>query len=526
MPRRAIIIGAGPAGLTAAFELLEHTDIIPVIIEASADIGGLSKTINYKGNRMDLGGHRFFSKSDKVMQWWLKLLPINPENSGATISYQNKHTPVPETGIPVANNQEVMLLVNRVSRIYFLKKLFSYPIRLNKETLSNLGFWRITRIGFSYIKAKLFPRRSEKTLEDFFINRFGKELYHTFFKDYTEKVWGIPTNQISAEWGAQRVKGLSLSKTIRHFLFSGKKKQQGVEQKNTETSLIEKFLYPRLGPGQLWEIAARQIIARGGQIIMNHEVKAISNNGNCIKSITAIDKETGKAITFTGDYFISSMSVKDLVKGMSNVPANVQQVAKDLVYRDFIIVGVLLKDLQLKNADGSPIRDNWLYIQEKNVKLGRVQIYNNWGDSMVARPGTFWLGLEYFCNEGDELWQLSDEEMIRLAIQELESIKIAKASDVLDAMIAKVPKTYPSYVGAYEQFDIVRRYLDTFDNLFLIGRNGMHKYNNQDHSMLTAMQAVENIRTGNTDKSVIWSINTEQEYHEENSDNKNNTADQ
>lgn len=518
MPRRAIIIGAGPAGLTAAFELLEHTDIIPVIIEASADIGGLSRTINYKGNRMDIGGHRFFSKSDKVMQWWLKLLPIDQTNSGATISFQNKHAHVPATAAPVTNSDEVMLLVNRVSRIYFLKKLFSYPVKLNKETIRHLGLWRITRIGFSYMKAKIFPRRPERSLEDFFINRFGKELYHTFFKDYTEKVWGIPTNQISAEWGAQRVKGLSLSKTIRHFLFSNKKKKQSIEQKETETSLIEKFLYPRLGPGQLWEIAARKIIARGGQIVMNSEVKTIMNNGNRIEAVTAIDKETGKTTTFTGDYFISSMPVKDLVKGMSNVPGTVQKVANDLVYRDFIIVGILLKDLQLKNNDGSPIRDNWLYIQEKNVKLGRVQVYNNWGDSMVAKPGTFWLGLEYFCNEGDELWQLSEEEMIRLAIQELESIGIVKASDVLDAMMAKVPKTYPSYVGAYEQFDMVREYIDTFENLFLIGRNGMHKYNNQDHSMLTAMQAVENIRTGNTDKSVIWSINTEQEYHEDNSD--------
>lgn len=523
MPRRAIIIGAGPAGLTAAFELLEHTDIIPIILEADSQIGGLSRTINYKGNRMDLGGHRFFSKSDKVMQWWLRLLPIDPRNSGATITYQNKHTHVTGTAGTIANNEEVMLLVNRVSRIYFLKKLFNYPIRLNKETLRNLGFWRITRIGFSYIRAKLFPLRREKTLEDFFINRFGKELYQMFFKDYTEKVWGIPTSQISAEWGAQRVKGLSLGKTIRHFLFSSKKKKQGIEQKQTETSLIEKFLYPKFGPGQLWEIAAREITRRGGQIIMNQQVQTINNNDHRIESITAIDKETGKPTTFPGDYFISSMPVKDLVKGMNNVPAAIQQVANGLVYRDFIIVGILLKDLQLKNADGTPILDNWLYIQEKNVKLGRVQVYNNWGDSMVAKPGTFWLGLEYFCNEGDELWELSDEEMIHLAIQELESINIAKASDVLDAMMAKVPKTYPSYVGAYEQFDMVREYIDTFDNLFLIGRNGMHKYNNQDHSMLTAMQAVENIRTGSTDKAVIWAINTEQEYHEENSGNKNNT---
>ncbi len=516
MSRIAIIIGAGPAGLTAAFELLEHTDIIPIVLESSSDIGGLSKTILYKGNRLDLGGHRFFSKSDKVMSWWLNILPIEKGERDIIISYQNKHTTVHPTPIKVKNKEEVMLVVDRVSRIYFLGKLFNYPLKLNAETMRNLGVARIIRIGLSYIRARLFPHKPELTLEDFFINRFGRELYLTFFKDYTEKVWGIPTHQISAIWGAQRVKGLSLTQTIKHLLLSKRKKKKDITQKGTETSLIEKFLYPKYGPGQMWEVVARHIEARGGKILLNHDVKKITHKENSIESVTAVNKLNGQEINFAGDYFISSMPVKDLINGFnSSFSVSARKVASGLVYRDFIIVGLLLKDLKLKNKDGSRVKDNWIYIQEKKVKLGRLQIYNNWGNGMVNDPNTYWLGLEYFCNEDDEVWQLDNQDIINLAIAELASIHIISKEEVIDATVVKVPKTYPSYAGGYEQFGEIRQFVDRFTNLFLVGRNGMHKYNNQDHSMLTAMQAVENIRNGTTDKENIWQINTEQEYHEE-----------
>lgn len=512
--RTAIIIGAGPAGLTAAYEFLEHTDIIPIILEATPDIGGLSKTVKYNGNRLDMGPHRFFSKSDRVMNWWFNILPVDSNEEDITITYHNKQTTVHNTARHPQNPDDVMVVCNRLTRIYFLGKLFSYPVKLNKETIQNLGFIRITRIGFSYMKSKIFPRKPETTLEDFFINRFGKELYLTFFKDYTEKVWGTPTSQISAAWGAQRVKGLSLTKTILHF-FKTKKKKADIQQKDTETSLIEKFLYPKYGPGQMWEAVAKRIEAKGGKILLNHEVKKITNKNNRIESVIAVNKTTGEEINFTGDYFISTMPIKDLVNGFV-FPADerAKNIAANLIYRDFIAVGLLLKDLKLKNKDGSAVKDNWLYIQEKEVKVGRLQIYNNWSPRMIKDSNTYWLGLEYFCNEGDELWSMDDAAMINFAKKELAAINIIEEDKVLDATVVKVPKTYPSYVGVYDQFAEVQNYMDSFTNLFLIGRNGMHKYNNQDHSMLTAMQAVENIKKGSTDKSNIWSINTEEEYHE------------
>lgn len=511
--KKAIIIGAGPAGLTAAYELLEKTDIIPIILEASSGIGGLSKTVNYKGNRLDIGPHRFFSRSDKVMKWWQNILPIAGREDDITISYRNQQTTVHASPVTSVNKDQVMLVLDRLTRIYFLGKLFSYPIRLNKETISNLGMVRITRIGFSYLKTKIFPRKPELTLEDFFINRFGKELYLTFFKDYTEKVWGTPPSEISAAWGAQRIKGLSLTKTILHFFSRKKKKEADIDQKQTETSLIEKFLYPKYGTGQMWETVAKLIEERGGKILLNHEVKKIIEKDFLVESMTAINKLTGEETKFPGDYFISTMPVKDLINAFVSPDEAVRQVAGNLVYRDFIVVGLLLRDLKLKDHDGTPVKDNWLYIQEKNVKIGRLQIYNNWGDAMVNDPGTYWLGLEYFCNEGDELWKLNDEAMISFAKKEMASINIINEADVLDATVLHVPKTYPSYIGTYEQFDIVQQYTDRFTNLFLIGRNGMHKYNNQDHSMLTAMTAVENIKAGITTKDNIWKVNTEQDYN-------------
>jgi protoporphyrinogen oxidase len=513
--RTAIIIGAGPAGLTAAYELLVHTDIIPIVLEASADTGGLSKTVNYKGNRMDIGGHRFFSKSKTVMDWWQHILPVEAGGGPLTITYHNQQTTI-QPAAAANNTDDVLLVRNRLSRIFFLGKFFGYPLSLNAATIKNLGIVRIVRIGFSYLKAKFFPIKNETTLEDFFINRFGKELYRTFFKDYTEKVWGVPTRSISAAWGAQRIKSLSLLKTIRHAIFKKKKKEQDISQTGTETSLIEKFLYPKFGPGHLWETVAKLIIQKGGQIIYHQQVSSISNTDNTIKAVTAIDTATGLSTLYKADYFISTMPVKDLVASLTTAaPAEVLAISNNLVYRDFITVGLLLKNLIIKNPDGSPVKDNWIYIQEKTVQLGRLQIFNNWSPAMVADANTVWLGLEYFCNEGDELWNKTDAEMLAFAKAELAAINIIKEVDVLDGTVIRMPKTYPSYIGAYEQFATIRNYIDGYQNLFLIGRNGMHKYNNQDHSMLTAMQAVQHIKNGITDKAAIWEINTEDDYHEE-----------
>lgn len=548
--KTAIIIGAGPAGLTTAFELLKRTDIKPIVLEKSHEMGGISRTVKYKGNRMDIGGHRFFSKSDRVMDWWLRIMPMQATDSDRhKIAYQGKTRMVdaaPNGQQPDPTREDVVMLVReRVSRIFFLRKFFDYPITLSAGTLSNLGLTKTARIGTSYVKSALFPIKNEQNLEQFFINRFGKELYQTFFKSYTEKVWGLPCDEISAEWGAQRVKGLSVKKAITHFIGQKmKKKESGIAQKGTETSLIEQFLYPKYGPGQMWEEVAKRVVELGGEILTGYEAERIEMDGDDrIRSVETTETATGARKSFTGDYFFSTMPVKELVGALDgDVPANVRELGQGLLYRDFITVGVLLKELRLKEKD--PIRgdhdrgnghhangngnghkgngnggsgllkDNWIYIQEPDMTVGRMQIFNNWSPYLVKDESTVWVGLEYFCYEGDELWSKSDEQMIELAKSELAKMRMIEEGDVLDATVIRVPKTYPAYHGAYERFDELQSYLDRIDNLFLIGRNGMHKYNNQDHSMLTAMTAVDNIIEGRTDKSNIWAVNTEQEYHE------------
>lgn len=527
MKRKAIIIGAGPAGLTAAYELLKRTDIVPIILEKSGDIGGISKTVNYKGNRIDIGGHRFFSKSDRVMNWWFNVMPVQGNDGDSfRVSYQNKSREIEVNGETGTDPDKVMLVRNRLSRIYFLRRFFSYPIQLSFDTLRKLGLWTTLSIMFSYLKIQLFPRKPERNLEDFMINRFGTTLYRLFFKDYTEKVWGIPCNAISAEWGAQRIKGVSIKKAIQHAIQSaGKRKQpQGdIAQKDTETSLIEQFLYPKFGPGQLWEEVARQVEAMGGKILMHHDVKRIysSDEGDHITAVAAINNITGETSYLEGDYFFSTMPVQELIGGMDGVvPADVRHTAAGLQYRDFITVGILLKRLSFqdkKTGEWKPLelKDTWIYIQEKDVKVGRLQLFNNWSPFMVKDPDTAWVGMEFFCNKTDEFWQMPDVEIQRLAICELEKIGLASEANVLDATVLRMEKTYPAYFGTYERFDVIREYTDRFENLFLVGRNGMHKYNNSDHSMLTAMVAVDNICEGVKDKANIWAINTEQEYHEE-----------
>jgi protoporphyrinogen oxidase len=563
--KTAVIIGAGPAGLTAALELLRRTDIKPIILEASDEIGGISRTIKYKGNRMDIGGHRFFSKSDRVMQWWMDLMPpeIAAEGSPASeteITYQGKRrvvtvpahlteepplrglgplqhepeaepdgdadeeTPSPEEVIetvevtPSCDPDLVMLIRPRKSRIYYLRKFFDYPIKLTANTLENLGIARTARVGLSYAKSRVSQIEPERSLEDFLINRFGRELYLTFFKSYTEKVWGTPCDKISAEWGAQRIKGLSLTTAVKHFLkkaFNTKKSSGDIAQKGTDTSLIERFMYPKFGPGQLWEHVANEVIRLGGEIHMEWKVDAIHCEGDHVVSIEAINK-SGERSTFAGDYFVSTMPMKDLVRAIdAPVPAPVREVSEGLEYRDFITVGLLADCLKVRETDGGLLKDTWIYVQEPDVLLGRLQIFNNWSPYLVSDPTKVWIGLEYFCYETDDLWKMEDEALKHFAIAEVAKIGILDANAVSDGHVVRVPKTYPAYFGTYDRFDELREFTDSFENLFLVGRNGMHKYNNQDHSMLTAMSVVDGLVAGHVDKAVLWSINTEQEYHEE-----------
>ncbi|MCS7024173.1 MAG: NAD(P)/FAD-dependent oxidoreductase [Bryobacteraceae bacterium] len=517
--QRAIIIGAGPAGLTAAYELLKRTSIRPLVLEKSQYMGGISRTVNYKGNRIDIGGHRFFSKSDRVMKWWLEILPLEAQDT-QTIHYHRMTTQVTPASERPRNPDRVMLVRPRKSRIYYLRRFFDYPISLSWDTLSKLGVWRTIKIALSYLRSMLAPIRPERTLEQFFINRFGRELYLTFFKSYTEKVWGVPCREISAEWGAQRIKGLSVWTTLKHALRKLIENTRGdIRQKEVETSLIEQFLYPKYGPGQMWEEVACRVQRLGGEIRTQWRAERIFTEGWRVTAIEAVNEVTGERELLEGDYFFSTAPVSEIVRAfVTPPPANVLEVADGLVYRDFITVGLLVRSLKI--SDETPhgkklIRDNWIYIQEPDVLLGRLQIFNNWSPFLVADPNTVWLGLEYFCQQSDPIWKMTDPEMTELAIRELAQIGILDTGEVIDSTVIRMEKTYPAYFGTYSRFQEIRDYVDRFENLFLVGRNGMHRYNNQDHSMLTAMMAVDNIVAGEKDKARLWEVNTEMEYHEE-----------
>jgi protoporphyrinogen oxidase len=501
--KTAIIIGAGPAGLTAALELLRRTDFHPVVIERSDDVGGISRTVDYHGNRMDIGGHRFFSKSDRVMNWWLDIFPLADQACDPD------------------STDRVMLIRQRLSRIFYGRKFYDYPVRLNGNTIRNLGVLRIARIGLSYVKARLRPVVPENNLEDFFINRFGRELYQTFFKDYTEKVWGVTCDRITPEWGAQRVKGLSVSTALWHALKSIFPSENSVRQKSTETSLIDRFLYPKFGPGHLWKEVASQIISLGGEIRMNHRVTGLNWEQGRICAVRVIGLDTGEEMEITGDVFFSTMPVRDLIAGMGRtVPESIRAVSDGLIYRDFIAIGLLFRKMALCPAEcigNNRVPDNWIYIQESDVKVGRIQVFNNWSPYLVKDPDTVWLGLEYFCVEGDEMWRKPDDELIGLGVAELEKTGFCRKEDYLDGTVVRMEKTYPAYFGTYDRFGLIRAFTDSFPNLFLLGRNGMHRYNNQDHSMLTAMTAVDLLIGGSTDKDAVWAVNTEEDYHEDHS---------
>jgi protoporphyrinogen oxidase len=522
MRARVLIIGAGPAGLTAAYELAAAGVTDVVVLEATSQVGGLSRSVNYKGNRIDIGGHRFFSRSNWVMQWWLRMLPLavpaDPGSPDLEIAYQGLRRRLGEAPAARESDPHVMLMRRRLSRIYFAGKFFDYPLKVNADTALKLGLRRCLVLGASYAWAKVFPRRPERNLEDFFINRFGRRLYLQFFKEYTEKVWGTPCDQISAQWGAQRVKSLSIASALRHALRRMFRREAAGFGASEQTSLIERFLYPKYGPGLMWEVTAERLRERGVQVLLDTPVKHIEHADGRIRAVHVASPDGGER-RFEADHFISTMPVRDLVLGLSPpATAREREIASGLEYRDFITAGLLYRRL-MPNASGrSPLNlvpDNWIYIQEPGVKVGRLQIFNNWSPYLVRDADTVWIGLEYFCREGDELWNLADEEMKQMALTEMAKLHLADPADCLDGVVIRMPKAYPGYFGSYAHFDELRRYLDGFANLFLAGRNGMHRYNNQDHSMLSAKRAVEAILAGSSDKSAIWGVNIDDEYHEE-----------
>lgn len=511
--RYAIIIGAGPAGLTAAYELLKNTDITPMVLEETEYIGGISRTAQYKGNRMDIGGHRFFTKSREVNNLWNELMPLQgaPSVDDKTLGVEK---PLAANGPDPEKEDRVMLVRNRISRIFYLRKFFDYPISLKPETFKNMGFSRTVKAGFGYL-GSCIVKKKEDSLANFYINRFGRPLYEMFFEDYTEKVWGINPSNISADWGAQRVKGLSLMKAVWNVISKPFRSKDKVE-----TSLIEQYYYPKMGPGQLYETLADEIRKRGGVIVMNTKVRDIIIENGKVSKVIAVS--AGKETEYAGEVFFSTMPIKDLVAGMGDsVPEDVKRISSELPYRDFITVGLLLKKLKLENKTKvktltGNVPDCWIYVQERDVRIGRIQIFNNWSPYMVKDPtNTMWVGLEYFCNEGDEFWNMSDEDFIKFAEDELIKIDVIDREDILDAVRIKMKKAYPAYFGTYAEFDTVKNYLDKIENLWCIGRNGQHRYNNMDHSMLTAIEAVRAVSEGKTDKSTVWNVNTEKEYHEE-----------
>jgi len=491
--KTAIIMGAGVAGLAAAYELAEKSDIKPIVYEADSAVGGLAKTIDYKGNKMDIGGHRFFSKSDKIIKWWLNFLPLQ------------------ESGNSILTTDKVMLMRPRKSRILFERNFFEYPLSQDVSMPFKLGLNRSCRIMASYIKSKIYPIQNECNLEDFFINRFGEDLYKIFFKDYTQKVWGVPCSEISNEWGEQRIENLSLSKiALSAFKNNSLSNNRAFLNNKVEKSLTKQFLYPKLGAGQLYEEVANSVKEKGGIINLNHKIIGIEHNDKRIISIKVKDLNSGQIRTECADYFISTIPLKELIEHFGkNTPEEISQAAAKITYRDFITVGLLLKNLKLKNKSQKlGFTDNWIYIQEKDIKAGRIQIYNNWSPYLVKDSSNIWLGVEYFCNQGDSFWQKAEKEIIEGAIEELEKIDFAEKKYLLDAVVVRMPKAYPAYLGSHKHLPSIKEFTDNFKNLFLVGRNGMHLYNNMDHSILTAMAAVDNIINGIATKSNLWTTGT------------------
>jgi protoporphyrinogen oxidase len=461
-----VIIGAGPAGLTAAYELSKE-NVRSLVIEADDKVGGIARTEVYKGYRFDIGGHRFFTKVGEVEQIWYEILADD------------------------------FIKVPRLSRIFYQDKFFDYPLSF-KNTLSNLGPIGSGLILWSYIKAKvqaLIVRPEPQTFEEWVTHCFGERLYKTFFKTYTEKVWGIPCNKIQAEWAKQRIKGMSLKAAVINLLFG----------KSNAKSLIKEFDYPILGPGMMWERAQEIVESKGSEVRLNTRVTRIERDGNRIKKVIA--RHNGETQEITGDRFISTMPVTALLQRLDPAPPEeVLHAARSLSYRDFLIVALIVDVEDL-------FPDNWIYIHSPEVKVGRIQNFKNWSPAMVPDQRKTCLGMEYFCNEGDKIWEMSDEKLLNLATQELDKLGLVDADKFEDGTVIRQRKAYPVYDRDYSKhLEVIRSYLETFDNLQTVGRNGMHRYNNQDHSMLTAILAAKNILGEQHD---LWDVNTERSYHEE-----------
>ncbi len=470
--KKVVIIGGGPAGLTAAYQLSKMGGE-SVVLEKDKVVGGISRTVNYKDYLFDIGGHRFFTKIKAAADMWKEVL------------------------------EKDMLRRKRLSRIYYNKKFFYYPLR-PVNALLGLGIWNSAMILISYMYAHVFPYKNEETFEQWVTNRFGKRLYNTFFKTYTEKVWGIPCSEIRAEWAAQRIKGLSLVSAIRNALLKQNKNQS---KSTVIKTLIDAFDYPKYGPGMMWDTVSKVAQENGTKLHLEAEVEGILWDERN-KKIEAVEVNiNGKTELFYGTDFISTMPVRELVQKMKPaVPKEVLEAANRLSYRDFLTVALVVNKPEL-------FPDNWIYIHDPSVRLGRVQNFKNWSPHMVPDQNTTCLGLEYFCFEGDDLWTMPDKDLVELGKREMETLKLLKMSDVVDGSVVRMPKAYPAYDSVYrEMLDIVLGFIGDFDNLNLVGRNGMHRYNNMDHSMLTAMKAVENINGADHD---LWNINVEQEYHEE-----------
>lgn len=515
---KVIIIGAGPAGVTAAFELKkrgrEAYDV--TLLEESDEIGGISRTVRYKNNRMDIGGHRFFSKNQSVMDWWTTLMPVQ-----GSPAYDDKKLgrkkPLKAGGPDPEKEDRVMLVRQRVSRIYYQKKFFDYPVTMKPQTFINMGLVQTIKAGFSYLYACVH-KEPEDSLENFYVNRFGRVLYGMFFEGYTEKLWGRHPREIDPSWGAQRVKGLSILAVVKN-MFS--RLSPSRDKSKVETSLIEEFIYPKYGPGQLWETAAEEAEKMGCKLIKKRRVMGILTEGMRVTGIVA-EREDGREETMEADIVISSMPLKDLVHGMGDVvPEKIQTIAAGLPYRDYVTIGFLVEKLNMKNLTkiktlNNIIPDCWIYVQDTSVKLGRIQVYNNWSPYMVEQVDSkIWIALEYFCTENDDFWNLTDSACKKLAVKELIKMGIIdRESDVLDSHRVKVKKAYPAYFDTYSQIDDLIAYLNQYENLYCVGRNGQHRYNNMDHSMVTAFETVDNILSGKTEKDNIWSVNTEKVYHE------------
>ncbi|RSX55467.1 flavin containing amine oxidoreductase [Bifidobacterium dolichotidis] len=520
-----VIIGGGPAGLTAAWELVknggaERYDV--TVLEETKEFGGIARTVKYNGNRMDIGGHRFFSKDERIMDWWRETLPLQGAPSYDDKKLGRKRDLEPGGPDP-EKTDEVMLKRHRVSRIFWNKHFLDYPISLSMNTLKAMGPKLTLQAGFSYLKS-VIHKLPEDNLENFYINRFGRKLYSMFFEGYTEKLWGRHPSVISADWGSQRVKGLSIMGVLKNaFQKLMPKKRSNAE---VETSLIEEFWYPKLGPGQLWETVERNARNAGAKVITGAKVVQVNTENGAISSVV-YESPDGKRTELKADTFMSSMPVKDLVEAIdtseTEVPAEMKEVAEGLPYRDFVTVGLLVKKLSLKNTTDIPtlgnppiVPDCWIYVQDPGYKVGRIQIFNNWSPYLVKDvDDTVWIGLEYFCTEGDAFWNLSDEEARKFAIQEMTRMGVISGpDDVLDAHRERVKKAYPAYFDTYAQMPELVNYLDSFGNLYCVGRNGQHRYNNMDHSMATAIEAVNNIHEHKESKDNVWSVNTDKSYHE------------